>query len=285
MPSEHILSVNDLRLELHPPSLSQPPRQILDGVTFDLARGSSLAILGRTASGKSLLLRAITRFFHELPVRSVEGEIWFEGKNLLRTSNQKLLNIRGARIAYILQNAHQNFNARLSIRQHFDILLRFNRPKIKDRAAHAIFYLYKVGILDPEALIEKRCFPVELDIETRQLVMIASALACEPRLLIMDEPAAEFDSNTVAHLVDMLEDLKLERGMSVLMGTGRVRRAEQFADLIAVLEKGELVEIATPRQLFESGREDATRAFVDGTLLAGHERERLVAHYYHSRSD
>lgn len=240
-----------------------------------------MAILGRTASGKSLLLRAITRFFHELPIREVEGEIWFEGKNLLKTSNQKLLNIRGSRIAYVLQNAHQNFNPRLTIRQHFEILLKFNRPKVKDRLAHAIFYLYKVGILDPESLIEKRCFPVELDIENRQLVMIASALACEPRLLILDEPAAEFDSNTVAHLVDMLEELKHDTGMSVLMATGRVRRAEQFADQIAVLEKGELVEIATPRQLFESGREDATRAFVDGTLLAGHERERLVAHYYH----
>ncbi len=274
------LTVNDLKMSVLGSAHGEKVHPVLNGISFLVPRGQSLAILGRTASGKSLLLRAITRFFHELPVRDVDGQILFEGKNLLQTPQSKLLRIRGSRIAYVLQNAHHHFNPRLSIRQHFEILLKFNRPKIKDRNAHAISYLYKVGIVAPESLIEQRCFPVELDAATRQQVMIASALACEPKLLILDEPTAEFDSGTVTHMMEMIDELKLERGLSVLFATGRVRRAEQFGDRITILEDGELVESATPRQLFEAGQKNATRAFIDGTLLAGHDRERLVAHYY-----
>ena len=279
--SQPNLSVNGLKLSLTATSLIQKPRQVLDGVSFEIPRGGSLAILGRTASGKSLLLRAMTRFFHQIPVRDVEGEVWFDGKNLLRTSQSRLLRIRGSQIAYVMQNAHLLFNPRLTIHQHFEILLKFNRPKLANRSRHAIDQLYRVGIVDPESLIEERCFPVELDAATRQLVMIASALACEPRVLILDEPTAEFDSGTVAHLIQVLEDAKQDRGLTVLLATGRVRRAEQFGDRIAILDRGLLVESAAPKQLFEAAEKDATRAFVDGTLLAGHERERLVAHHYH----
>lgn len=276
-----ILEISDLRLTLSSGGFGQKATPVLDGVSLQLAEGESVSLLGRTSSGKSVLLRAVTRYLRDLPLRDIEGEILFEGENLLSCNESKLLGIRGTKIAYILQNAHQHFNPQLTIAQHFDLLLRHNRPDIKKRRDHVMEYLYLAGVVDPESVATGVVFPDELSTAVRQKIMIASALACEPRVLIADEPTAEFDSGTVKHLVRLFETLKHERGLAVLVATGRVRRAEQFGDRIGILEQGRLVESAAPRELFDSGEHPATRAFVDGTLLAGADRERLVAHYYH----
>lgn len=276
-----ILEINDLRLALNATSFTGKPRQVLDGVSLQLAEGESVSLLGRTSSGKSVLLRAITRFFSGIPVREVAGEVLFGGENLLKVSESRLLAVRGTKIAYILQNAHQKLNPQLTITQHFDLLLKHNRSDVKDRRQHAIDYLYRAGVVDPEAIIGRPVHPEELETASKQKIMIASALCCEPKVLIADEPTAEFDSGSVAHIVRLFEQLKRERGLAVIVATGRVRRAEQFGDRIGVLEQGRLVESAAPRKLFDAGEHPATRAFVDGTLLAGATRERLVAHYYH----
>ena len=279
-----ILEVNSLKLSLNPSFLADRPKEVLRSVSFKLERGKSLAILGQTASGKSLLLRSLSRFFHELPIREVDGAVLFEGKNLLRTSQSRLLSLRGSRIAHILQDAHALFNPRLTIRQHFDMILRVKQRKLDDPVEHTIRHLYRVGIVEPESLLLGRVYPEELDTSTRQKLMIASALVCEPHLLIADEPTAEFDSGAVARFVELLEQLKKESGLAVIVATGRVRRAEQFGDRIAVLDQGELVECSTPKDLFDQGEHDATRAFVEGTLLAGSGRERLLAHRFRHKS-
>lgn len=275
-----ILDVKSLKLTLHPSFLADRPKEILRSVSFRLERGRSLSILGQTASGKSLLLRCLSRFFYELPIREVDGEVLFEGKNLLRTSQSRLLSLRATRIAHVLQDAHSLFNPRLTIQQHFAMVLQLKRRKLKDPVEHTIQHLYRVGIVEPEALILGRIYPDELDTATRQKLMIASALVREPHLLIADEPTAEFDRGTVAHIVELFEQLKKESGLTLVVATGRVRRAEQFGDQIAVLDQGELVECSTPRELFAQAQHDATRSFVEGTLQAGSGRERLLAHRY-----
>ncbi len=277
-----ILQVKSLKLTLNPSFLADRPKEVLRSVSFELERGRSLAILGQTASGKSLLLRALSRFFHGLPIREVEGQVIFEGKNLLRTNQSKLLALRGPRIAHVLQDAHALFNPRLSIQQHFSMILRIKQRKLKNPLEHTIQHLYNVGIVEPEALLLNHIYPEELDTATRQKLMIASALVCEPDLLIADEPTAEFDSGAVARLVELLEQLKKESGLAVVVATGRVRRAEQFGDRIAILDQGELVECSTPRELFDQAKHESTQAFVEGTLLAGSGRERLLAHRYKS---
>ncbi|MEQ1842692.1 MAG: ATP-binding cassette domain-containing protein, partial [Verrucomicrobiales bacterium] len=225
-----ILEVDSLKLSLNPNFLSDRPKEVLRSVSFKLERSRSLAILGQTASGKSLLLRSLSRYFHELPVREVDGAVLFEGKNLLRTSQSRLLSLRGSRIAHVLQDAHSLFNPRLTIRQHFSMILRIKQRKLPNPIEHTIRYLYRVGIVEPETILLGRVYPEELDTATRQKIMIASALVCEPHLLIADEPTAEFDSGTVARIVDLFEQLKKESGLAVIVATGRVRRAEQFGD-------------------------------------------------------
>jgi len=195
-----ILEVKGLKLSLNPSFLADRPKEVLRSVSFQLERGRSLAILGQTASGKSLLLRSLSRFFHELPIREVDGEVLFEGKNLLRTSQSRLLSLRGSRIAHVLQDAHALFNPRLTIRQHFSLILQMKQRKLKNPIEHAVRHLYRVGIVEPEALLLGRVYPEELDTSTRQKLMFASALVCEPHLLIADEPTAEFDSGTVARI-------------------------------------------------------------------------------------
>ena len=276
-----LLEVSDLKLALNPGSFTTRSLPILNDLSFKLDRGASLAVLGRTGSGKSLLLRAITKFFLGISVREIRGKVVFEGDNLLKRTQWRLRELRGSQIAYLLQDAHSLFNPQLSIRQHFKLLMRFKNPDVADPLEHVIQYLYRVGIVDPEAILERGCFPEQLDTATRQKIMIASALVGEPKLLLADEPTSEFDSGTVAHILTLFDKLKHERGMSMIVTTGRVRRAEQFGDEIAILEDGTIVERGEPKELFEYGRHESTRAFIDGTLLAGHPRERLVSHYYH----
>jgi len=276
--SDAILQVESLRLTLNPVFLADRPKEVLRSVSFRLERGQSLAILGQTASGKSLLLRCLSRFLYGLPVREIDGNVLFEGKNLLRTGQARLLTLRGSRIAHVLQDAHAMFHPRLTIRQHFHLLLRMKRRRLQDPWEHAARHLYRVGIVEPEALLRPRVYPADLDVATRQKIMIASALACEPHVLVADEPTADFDGATVARLVELFEQLKKETGLAIVVATGRVRRAEQFGDRIAVLHGGELVECSTPRDLFDRGEHPVTRAFVEGTLLAGSGRERLLAH-------
>ena len=150
--SDAILEISDLRLTLSAGAFAQKQRPVLDGVSLQLGEGESVSLLGRTSSGKSVLLRAVTRYFRGLPLRSVEGEIHFEGENLLKTNQNKLRAIRGTKIAYLLQNAHQLLNSQLTIAQHFNLLIKNNRPDINKRPDRAIESLYQVGVVDPEPL-------------------------------------------------------------------------------------------------------------------------------------
>jgi ABC-type glutathione transport system ATPase component len=275
--SPRLLEVHSLKLSLNPAFLTDRPKEILRSVSFTLERGQSLAILGQTAGGKSLLLRCLSRFLHGLPVREVAGEVLFEGKNLLRTSQSRLLSLRGSRIAHVLQDAHTLFNPRLTIQQHFATILRIKQRKLPNPLEHTMRHLYRVGILEPESLLLRRVYPEELDIATRQKIMIASALVCGPRLLVADEPTAEFDTGSTACFAALLEQLKKEEGLAVVVATGRLQRAEQFGDRIAILDQGNLVTCATPRDLFGPEGPEAARAFVQGSLRAGSKREWLLA--------
>ncbi len=274
--SEPILSVRALEVTFQPASLGETPRRILRDVSFDLEAGQSLAILGASGGGKSVLLRGLTRFFHGLPLWQADGEVWFDGENLMKMGQNRLFAVRGGRIAYLLQDANALLNPQLTIQQHFRLLLRFKQRKLTGRLEHAMQYLYLAGVVEPEELLLARVFPDELDVETRQRIMIASALACEPDILLADEPTQEFDSGGVRRFVEVLEGLKRERGMAVVVSTGRLRRAEQLGDAITALHDGKLTEPLTPKSFFQEREDPVIRAFVDGTLLAGSGRERLL---------
>ena len=277
--SPPVLRIDDLRLTLSPARFPGPPNEVFRGLCLEIPRGVSVAVLGTTGSGKTLLCRAVTRLFHQLPVREIKGSVSFANQNLLETSQAKLSQIRGSRIGHVLQDAHEHFHPRLTISQHFHLLLH---PKFRKQQSgwteHAMHYLYRVGIVDPDELLQERVFPGELDVRLRQKIMIALALAREPELLVADEPTAEFDSHSVDRVASALEALKRERGLSVLFATGRVRRAEQFGDRIAILDQGVIAECAPPRDLFREGGKDITGAFLDGTAVAGKPKERLLAH-------
>lgn len=271
------LRMEDLWLSLAPGPFSDAPREVLRGLTLAIPRGVSVAVLGSTGSGKSLLCRAATAFLHGVPVKELKGAVWFEGRNLLEAGQARLMKIRGAQIGHLLQNAHEHFHPRLTIAQHFDLLLRQKRPRLGGRTEHAMSYLYRAGIVDPDELLLGRVFPGELEVMTRQKIMIAMVLACEPDLLVADEPTAEFDSQSVARLAHGLERLKRERGLAILFATGWLRRAEQFGDKVAVLDQGVIAEIASPGNLSLSSENPQVQAFVAGDPVAGRPRERLLA--------
>lgn len=278
MEEKPVLRIDHLRLTLAPGRYSSHPKEILRGVSLEIPRGTSLAVLGATASGKTLLCRAVTRFLEQLPVREISGSVWFDGRDLLEAGQSELFQIRGSRIGHLLQNAHEHFHPWLTIAQHFELLLRQKLGRVPDWRSHAARYLYRVGVVDPDEMLLERVFPEELNVMMRQRIMIALVLSSEPDLLVADEPVAEFDSSAVAQMAAAIESLKRERGLSVLFATGQVRRAEQFGDRVAVLDQGRIAESAPPRALFREGSLGITGAFVDGTLVAGKPKERLLAH-------
>lgn len=277
MDEPSLLRIENVRLTLPAGRVGSPPREVLRGVSLAIPRGVSVALLGTSGSGKTLLCRAVTRFFDRVPVREVTGSIWFDGRNLLAAGQAELFQIRGARIGHLLQNAHEHFHPWLTIAQHFELFLGQKPGTIPDRVAHAASYLYRVGVVDPDELLQERVFPEELDVASRQRIMIALVLSGEPDLLVADEPTAEFDRSSVARIAGAVESLKRQRGLSVLFATGQVRRAEQFGDLVAILDEGQIVDCAPPAKLFGEAKEEITGAFVDGTLIAGRPKERLLA--------
>ncbi|MEO0444908.1 MAG: ATP-binding cassette domain-containing protein, partial [Verrucomicrobiota bacterium] len=197
-------------------------------------------------------------------------------RNLLLESQASLFRLRTKKVVHLLQNAGEHFHPRLTIAQHFGLGRKGVGGKAEE-TDHLMRYLYLVGVVDPDSFLFDEVYAAELDGMTRQKLMIASALAKEPAVLIADEPTTALDHVSAEQLVHALETLKNQHGLAVLLATGRVRRAEHFGDEVAVLADGTIVESGPPRILFERATEKATQEFAKGTLLSGQGRERLLA--------
>jgi len=283
-PQKPILRAEDLGVVLAPTRFTERPREILRSISLQVAPGESLAILGGTGSGKSILCRALTRLVQDLPIRELRGAVWFENRNLLETGPSQLAQLRGNRIAHLLQNAGDQFHPHLTIAQHFKLLFQEKFGGRTDQADHAMDSLYQIGIVDPDELLRERVFPRELDAATRQRIMIALTLSCEPDVLIADEPVAELEGRSLARIGEVFERRKRERGLAVLVTTGRMPWAERLGDTIGVLDQGTIVESGSYQQLVYEAKHPSTRAFLEGTLHPGRSRERLVPQHKETRA-
>ncbi len=233
----------------------------VDGVSFTLDRGETLAIVGESGSGKSVTSLSIMRLVPIPPGEIAGGTVRFRGRDLLRLSEPEMRQVRGNEIGMIFQEPMSSLNPLLTVGEQIAEVVRLHRG-LGRRAArrHAVEMLARVNIPDPERRAAE--YPHRLSGGMRQRVMIAMALACHPALLIADEPTTALDVTIQAQILELIRTLQAEMEMSVLFITHNLGVVAQIADRVAVMYAGRIVEQGRVEAVFAAPLHPYTRALL-----------------------
>src|SRR6266478_4480844 len=253
----HLLEVKNL--QTHFPTRAGLVRAV-DGVSFYIDTGELLGVVGESGCGKSITALSIMRLIAP-PGKIVGGEISFDGKNLLKLSDSEMRAIRGDDIAMIFQDPMTSLNPVFTVGEQIAEALRLHR-KLSRKAARAaaIAAMREVSIPDPARRIDD--YPHQLSGGMRQRVMIAMALACDPKLLIADEPTTALDVTIQAQILDLLQDMKSRLGMSIMLITHAMGVVAEVAQRVVVMYAGKVVEEASVEQLFANPRHPYTQGLI-----------------------
>ncbi|WP_306120133.1 MULTISPECIES: ABC transporter ATP-binding protein [unclassified Roseitalea] len=238
----------------------------VDGVTLSVAEGETLAIVGESGSGKSVTGLTVMRLLARTPARVVGGSVTFRRRdgasaNLLELDERVMEDIRGNEIAMIFQDPMSSLNPVFTIGEQIAESVRLHLGKDRRAAMRdAVDLLAQVGISDPERRVH--AYPHELSGGMRQRVMIALALACNPRLLIADEPTTALDVTIQAQIVDLLRHLQRERNMAMIFVTHDLKLVGEIADRVAVMYASRVVEEGNVAEVLERPRHPYTRALI-----------------------
>jgi peptide/nickel transport system ATP-binding protein len=257
-PGQALLRVRDLTVTFR--SRGRRDVRAVDGISYDLAPGSTTGIVGESGSGKSVSSLAALGL---LPRRGVEvsGTVEYEGRNLLTLPDRELRDLRGDQIAMVFQDPMSSLNPVLPIgRQITEVLERHRALKGAAARAEAAELLSKVGI--PDAVRRLKSYPHQLSGGMRQRVMIAIALACNPRLLIADEPTTALDVTISAQILELLRALVVETGTALVLITHDLGVVAGLCDTVHVMYSGRIVESAARRPLFAEPRHPYTHGLL-----------------------
>ena len=251
---------------------------VIDGVSFEIAKGEILALVGESGCGKSAGCLALTRL-NVPPAVITSGTASFESSSgkkcdLFALSPKELRKIRGGSIAYIFQEPLSSLNPVFRIGDQIAEVLALHRSDVKDYASEAERLLASVGIPDPKARLMN--FPHELSGGMQQRVMIAMALAGNPELLIADEPTTALDVTIQAQIIELLEDLRNKQNTSIILITHNFGVVAQLADRVAVMYAGRIVESAPVKELISNPLHPYTRALLAAVPVLGGEKQQLV---------
>ncbi len=229
----------------------------VNGISYQVDQGETLAIVGESGSGKSVGVMSLIRLIPEPPGKIVDGEVWFDGQDLLKLKEEELRRIRGNRIAMIFQDPMTSLNPVLTIGRQIteaiELHLRMNRDEARKRAVEL---LELVGI--PGASSRLDDYPHQFSGGMRQRVMIAMGLSCNPQLLIADEPTTALDVTIQAQIVDLVQRLKEELGMAVIWITHDLGVVAGMAERVIVMYSGFIVEEADVDSLYAQPRHPYT---------------------------
>jgi oligopeptide/dipeptide ABC transporter ATP-binding protein len=241
----HLLEVKNLRT--HFPSRAGLVRAV-DDVSFYLDRGELLGLVGESGCGKSMTALSIMRLIAP-PGKIVDGEILFDGKDLLKLSDAEMREMRGDDIAMIFQDPMTSLNPVFTVGEQIGEALRLHRKMSHKEARLAtIEAMREVAIPDPARRVND--YPHQLSGGMRQRVMIAMALACNPKLLIADEPTTALDVTIQAQFLELLNELRKQRDLAVLLITHDLGVVAEVADRVAVMYTGRIVEESPVDELF-----------------------------------
>ncbi|WP_353211463.1 ABC transporter ATP-binding protein [Rhodovarius sp.] len=262
--TEPLLSVEQLQTHF---ATSDGINRAVDGVSFHVNAGETLAIVGESGCGKSVTAMSILRLIPEPPGK-IAGAIKFQGKDLLKLSDREMRAIRGNSISMIFQEPMTSLNPVLTVGRQIGETLRLHQGLSAHQAEErAIEMLELVGI--PEARRRVREYPHQLSGGMRQRVMIAIALACNPKLLIADEPTTALDVTIQAQILDLMRDLKHRVGAAIVLITHDLGVVAEVAERVIVMYAGRKVEEATVAQLFAKPRHPYTQGLLGSVPKLG----------------
>jgi oligopeptide/dipeptide ABC transporter ATP-binding protein len=246
--------------------------RVVDDVSFSIDAGETLGLVGESGSGKSVTALSLARLLPSPPANYPAGEILVEGRDVLKMSKSELRAIRGGVISYIFQDPGASLNPIFRIGSQILESLRLHRPE-RANEAEVIRLLKLVGI--PAAETRLRDYPHQLSGGMQQRVMIAMALASEPKLLVADEPTTALDVTIQAQIFELLRDLKKRLGMAILLITHDLSLLTEIADRFAVMYAGQIVEQAPTRQILDAPRHPYTRGLLASVPEIGRRTDRL----------
>lgn len=245
--SDLILSVKNL---VTPLQIGKLIYRVVDGVSFDLKLGKTLAIVGESGSGKSLTALSIMRILPEPPCLHPEGEILYRGENLLNFSEKQMRKIRGEKIAMIFQDPSTCLNPVYTIGSQLIEVAELHLDLYDEEAfERAVQSLDEVGIPDPRRRMDD--YPHQLSGGMKQRVMIAMALMCEPDILIADEPTTALDVTIQAQVLDLMRELQRKKGMAILLITHDMGIVAEMADEVIVMYTSQAMEKGSVLDIFD----------------------------------
>ncbi|MCZ6511148.1 MAG: ABC transporter ATP-binding protein, partial [Alphaproteobacteria bacterium] len=253
--ADPLLSIHDLSVDFSTPSgVVHAVRQ----VSFDIAEGETIALVGESGSGKSVTALSVLQLLPYPVARHPGGSVLFEGEEMMGAPQDKLRAIRGNDIAIIFQEPMTSLNPLHSVEKQINEVLFIHKGLGRDAARVRTLELLKlVGLADAEKRLT--AYPHELSGGQRQRVMIAMALANEPKLLIADEPTTALDVTIQAQILELLRDLQVQFGMSMLFITHDLGIVRKMAKRVCVMNQGEIVEQGSTQQIFEAPQHSYTQ--------------------------
>jgi len=271
MAESPILSVRELQTYFY---TDAGVARAVDGVSFDVHAGRTLALVGESGCGKSITALSILRLIPDPPGEIVGGSILFEGRDLLMANQTEMRELRGNAISMIFQEPMTSLNPVFRIGDQIGAVLRLHRGLSKAEARAAVVdLLEQVGIPAPEDRVDN--YPHQMSGGMRQRVMIAMALACDPKVLIADEPTTALDVTIQAQILELLRKLQRERGMAMILITHDLGVVAEAADDVAIMYAGRIVERASVRELFANRSHPYTQGLFDSLPEVVTERARL----------
>ena len=249
--------------------------EAISDLSLSLGLRETLGIVGESGSGKSVTSLATMRLLPKATAH-VKGQILFEGRDLLQLPEREMQQIRGNKIAMIFQEPMTSLNPIHPVgKQIAESVLLHSKATKKEAMARALQLLELCGIPDPEQRMKE--YPHQLSGGMRQRVMIAIALACDPELLIADEPTTALDVTIQAQILQLMKDLKKDRDMSIIMITHDLGIVYDFCDRVVVMYTGEVVESAPVKALFDTPLHPYTEGLIGALPRLGETADRLEA--------
>ncbi|MDH5298064.1 MAG: ABC transporter ATP-binding protein [Desulfobulbaceae bacterium] len=254
-----LLELNDLSVSFN---TDDGTEQVLEGVSFAMEAGETMALVGESGSGKSVTALSILRLLETVAAVNTSGRILFEGQELLTLTEPAMRRIRGNRIAMIFQEPMTSMNPVYTVGDQLMEPLMVHQGLARDKAKQrAMELLHRTGIPDPGERLAS--FPHQLSGGQRQRVMIAMALACRPKLLIADEPTTALDVTIQAQILELIKDVQQELGMAVLLITHDLNMVRKIADRVNIMCQGSIVEHGDTAQVMEKPSHPYTVKLLD----------------------
>ena len=267
-----LLKVCDLRIVFHSRGKSN---EVVHGIDFSVhSSGDVVAILGESGSGKSVSCLALTKLLPKAPECTVMGQVFFKGKEVLEMNAGEIRTVRGRGIAYVFQEPSSSLNPVFTVGYQIAEAVKLHRPELKEVKTRVIELLELVGIRD--APRRYNSYPHEMSGGMQQRIMIAMALACEPELLIADEPTTALDVTIQAQIINLLRELREKIGMSIVLITHNFGIVKDFADDVIVMYKGNIVESGAVQDVLNNPMHAYTKALISCIPKLGQKQRRLV---------